>query len=141
MCVSFFFFSSRRRHTRCALVTGVQTCALPISDGPSGVEDRGVLSTHLFADGSHHDALYVDGGPSSTMTTGHLRMEGREVYRHAVVRMAEAIDAALDANGLTPGAPNWLAPPHDNIRILDDNGKEARREKRWEHADSTVGAE
>src|SRR3546814_12253254 len=127
MCVSFFFFSSRRRHTRCALVTGVQTCALPISDGPSGVEDRGVLSTHLFADGSHHDALYVDGGPSSTMTTGHLRMEGREVSRHAVVRMDEALAAALDATGLPPVAIDRLGPYQATTPHIERMGASTHR--------------
>src|SRR3546814_19433209 len=67
--------------------------------------------------------LYVDGGPSSTMTTGHLRMQGREVFRHAVVRMAEAIDAALEANGLTPGAVDWLVPHQANIRIIESMGR------------------
>ena len=84
---------------------------------------RGVLSTHLYADGTHHDALYVDGGPSSTKTVGHLRMEGKEVYRHAVVRMAEAIDAALEANGLTPGDVDWLVPHQANIRIIESMGR------------------
>src|SRR3546814_11025896 len=67
--------------------------------------------------------LYVDGGPSSTMTTGHLRMQGREVFRHAVVRMAEAIDAALEANGLTPGDVDWLVPHQANIRIIQSMGR------------------
>ena len=84
---------------------------------------RGVLSTHLYADGRHHDALYVDGGPSSTGKVGHLRMEGKEVFRHAVVRMAEAIDAALDANGLTPGDIDWLVPHQANIRIIESMGR------------------
>ena len=82
-------------------------------------KDRGVISTHLYSDGRHHDALYVDGGPGSTRTTGHLRMEGREVFRHAVVRMAEAIDTALEANGLTPGDIDWLVPHQANIRIIE----------------------
>lgn len=92
-------------------------------DKADGTKARGVLSTHLYADGSHHDALYVDGGPSSTMTVGHLRMEGKEVYRHAVVRMAEAIDAALEANGLTPGDVDWLVPHQANIRIIESMGR------------------
>ncbi len=82
-------------------------------------EASGVLSTHLYSDGRHHDALYVDGGPSSTGTVGHLRMEGREVFRHAVVRMAEAIDAALEANGLTPRDIDWLVPHQANLRIIE----------------------
>jgi len=88
-----------------------------------GTDDRGILSTHIYSDGRHHDALYVDGGPSSTKTTGHLRMDGREVFRHAVVRMAEAIDAALSANGLTPGDIDWLVPHQANARIIDAMAK------------------
>lgn len=82
-------------------------------------KERGLLSTHLYSDGRHHDALYVDGGPSSTGTVGHLRMEGREVFRHAVVRMAQAIDTALEANGLTPGDIDWLVPHQANLRIIE----------------------
>ncbi len=82
-------------------------------------EASGVLSTHLYSDGRHHDALYVDGGPSSTGTVGHLRMEGREVFRHAVVRMVEAIDAALEANGLTAPDIDWLVPHQANLRIIE----------------------
>ncbi|WP_299617382.1 beta-ketoacyl-ACP synthase III [Pelagibius sp.] len=84
---------------------------------------RGVLSTHIYADGRHHDALYVDGGPSSTGSVGYLRMEGKEVFRHAVVRMAEAVDAALEANGLTPGDIDWLVPHQANIRIIESMGR------------------
>jgi 3-oxoacyl-[acyl-carrier-protein] synthase III len=83
------------------------------------IKQRGVLSTHIYSDGRHHDALYVDGGPSTTGTAGHLRMEGREVFRHAVVRMAEAIDAALEKNGLTPGDIDWLVPHQANLRIIE----------------------
>ncbi len=84
-----------------------------------GSKARGVLSTHIYSDGRHHDALYVDGGPSTTGTAGHLRMDGREVFRHAVVRMAEAIDTALEANGLTPGDIDWLVPHQANLRIIE----------------------
>ena len=84
---------------------------------------RGVLSTHLYSDGRHHDALYVDGGPSSTQSTGHLRMEGREVFRHAVVRMSEAIDAALSANQLGANDVDWLVPHQANMRIIEATGK------------------
>lgn len=91
---------------------------------PNGeARERGVLSTHLYSDGRHHDALYVDGGPSSTRTTGMLRMQGREVFRHAVVKMAEAIDTALEKNGLTPGDIDWLVPHQANIRIIEAMAK------------------
>ena len=81
--------------------------------------ERGILSTHIYSDGRHHDALYVNGGPSSSRTCGVVRMDGREVFRHAVVRMAEAIDTALEANGLTPGDIDWLVPHQANARIIE----------------------
>jgi 3-oxoacyl-[acyl-carrier-protein] synthase-3 len=92
-------------------------------ESAGGVDDRGILSTHIYSDGRHHDALYVDGGPSSSQSSGHLRMDGREVFRHAVVRMAEAIDAALSSNGLTPGDIDWLVPHQANARIIDAMAK------------------
>lgn len=98
---------------------GAGAVILTAMDTNGSGEDRGVLSTHLYSDGRHHDALYVDGGPASTQTVGHLRMEGREVFRHAVVRMAEAIDDALEANRLTPGDIDWLVPHQANIRIIE----------------------
>jgi 3-oxoacyl-[acyl-carrier-protein] synthase-3 len=91
--------------------------------GPSG---RGVLSTHLHSDGNHYDILYVDGGPSSTGTTGHLRMEGREVFRQAVQHLSEAVEEALLANGLTGGDIDWLVPHQANLRIIDAIGKRLR---------------
>jgi 3-oxoacyl-[acyl-carrier-protein] synthase-3 len=91
--------------------------------GPSG---RGVLSTHLHSDGNLYDILYVDGGPSSTGTTGHLRMEGREVFRQAVQHLSEAVEEALFANGLTGGDIDWLVPHQANLRIIDAIGKRLR---------------
>ena len=98
---------------------GAGAVVLQGADCAGNAEASGVLSTHLYSDGRHHDALYVDGGPSSTGTVGHLRMEGREVFRHAVVRMVEAIDAALEANGLTPRDIDWLVPHQANLRIIE----------------------
>jgi len=86
-------------------------------------KERGVLSTHLYSDGRHHDALYVDGGPGSTQTTGHLRMEGREVFKYAVIKMAEAIDIALEKNGMTPGDIDWMVPHQANLRIIEAMAK------------------
>jgi 3-oxoacyl-[acyl-carrier-protein] synthase-3 len=97
---------------------GAGAVVLQAAEGNGAVES-GVLSTHLYSDGRYHDALYVDGGPSSTGTVGHVRMEGREVFRHAVVRMSEAIDAALVANGLNPGDIDWLVPHQANLRIIE----------------------
>jgi 3-oxoacyl-[acyl-carrier-protein] synthase-3 len=98
---------------------GAGAMVLAASDIQDGTEGRGVLSTHIYSDGRHHDALYVDGGPSSTRTTGFLRMDGREVYRHAIVRMAEAIDTALEANGMNAGDIDWLVPHQANARIIE----------------------
>ena len=102
---------------------GAGAVVLQRVENAGGVGDPGILSTHIYSDGRHHDALYVDGGPSSTQTTGQLRMDGREVFRHAVVRMAEAIDTALSANGLTPGDIDWLVPHQANARIIDAMAK------------------
>lgn len=87
--------------------------------------DRGILSTHLYSDGRQHDLLYVDGGPSKTRTTGFLRMEGREVFRHAVVNLTEAIDAALTANGVMADEVDWFVPHQANQRILDATARKA----------------
>jgi 3-oxoacyl-[acyl-carrier-protein] synthase III len=85
--------------------------------------EPGVLSTHLHSDGSGYDILYVDGGPSSTATTGFLRMEGKEVFRHAVHRLAEVVDEALAANGLSARDLDWLVPHQANRRIIDSMAK------------------
>ncbi len=109
--------------TTCVLFgDGAGAVVLTSAEGAGGKRDRGVLSTHIFSDGRYHDALYVDGGPSSTMTTGRLRMEGREVFRHAVVKLAEAVDAAIAANGVTGTDIDWLVPHQANRRIIDGMG-------------------
>jgi 3-oxoacyl-[acyl-carrier-protein] synthase III len=84
---------------------------------------RGILSTHLHSDGRQHDILYVDGGPSSTGAAGVLRMEGREVFRQAVTRLAEVVDEALAANGLTGTDIDWLVPHQANTRIIEAVGR------------------
>ena len=85
--------------------------------------DRGILSTHLHSDGRHYDMLYVDGGPSTTRTVGHLRMHGREVFRHAVVNLADVVGEALEANGLTPADIDWIVPHQANRRILEGTAR------------------
>ncbi len=80
---------------------------------------RGILSTHLHSDGSTNDLLYVDGGPSSTQTVGHVRMNGREVFRHAVNNFTSIVEEALEANGLSPDDIDWVVPHQANKRILD----------------------
>jgi len=86
-------------------------------------DDRGILTAHLHSDGRYKDKLYVDGGPSSTGTTGHVRMEGREVFRHAVVNIAEAITESLEATGLSVDAIDWFVPHQANKRILDGTAR------------------
>lgn len=86
-------------------------------------QDRGILSTHLHSDGRHYDLLHVDGGPSSTQTTGHLRMEGREVFRHAVTNLSQVVGEALRANDLTAADIDWVVPHQANRRILESTAK------------------
>jgi 3-oxoacyl-[acyl-carrier-protein] synthase-3 len=81
--------------------------------------DRGVLSTHLRSDGRHKSKLYVDGGPSSTQTVGHLRMEGREVFKHAVGMITDVIVDAFDATGFSAETIDWFVPHQANKRIID----------------------
>jgi 3-oxoacyl-[acyl-carrier-protein] synthase III len=91
-----------------------------------GAAERGLLSTHLHSDGRHHDLLYVDGGPSSTRTTGFLRMEGREVFRHAVTNLSAVVGEALEANGLAPADIDWVVPHQANKRILDATARKLK---------------
>ena len=85
--------------------------------------DRGILNTKIFSDGRLHDLLYTDGGPSSTGTTGHLRMHGREVFKHAVTNIAAAIQASTDEAGLTISDIDWFVPHQANQRILDGTAR------------------
>jgi 3-oxoacyl-[acyl-carrier-protein] synthase-3 len=93
--------------------------AEPISEAG----DKGVLSTHIHAQGTLGDILYVDGAVGQPDKPGHLVMNGREVFRHAVTRLAEAVDEALAANGLTRADVDWLVPHQANRRIIDAMGK------------------
>jgi 3-oxoacyl-[acyl-carrier-protein] synthase-3 len=86
-------------------------------------DDRGVLAHALHSDGRQHDILYVDGGPSSTRTTGFLRMEGKEVFKHAVVNMAAVVGEVLEKAGLTAKDIDWLVPHQANKRIIDGTGR------------------
>ncbi len=92
-----------------------------VDEGEAG--DRGVLCSHLRSDGRHRDKLYVDGGPSSTQTTGHLRMEGREVFRHAVGMIADVIEAAFETAAVTADDIDWFVPHQANKRIIDASAK------------------
>jgi 3-oxoacyl-[acyl-carrier-protein] synthase-3 len=91
--------------------------------GSGNSADRGVLANALHSDGRQHDILYVDGGPSSTRTTGLLRMEGKEVFKHAVINMAAVVGEVLKKAGLTPKDIDWLVPHQANKRIIDGTGR------------------
>ena len=106
--------------TTCVLFgDGAGAVIVEAQEGAGQLHDRGVLSTHLRADGRHVDKLYVDGGPSSTATTGHLRMEGREVFRYAVTYLAEIIEEAFTTTGLTADDVDWFVPHQANRRIIE----------------------
>ena len=106
------------------------TCVL-FGDGAGAVflraapeeETRGILSTHLHSDGRLGDLLYVDGAVGRPELPGHLVMNGREVFRHAVTRLADAVSEALAANGLQAGDVDWLVPHQANARIIDGVGR------------------
>jgi len=109
--------------TTCVLFgDGAGAVVLRAGEG-SGNADRGVINTKLFSDGRLHDLLYVDGGPSATQTTGHLRMQGKEVFRHAVTNIAAAITASLEEAQLEIGDVDWFVPHQANQRILDGTAR------------------
>jgi len=91
--------------------------------GQGSGQDRGILSTHIHAQGTLGDILYVDGAVGQPDKPGHLVMNGKEVFRHAVTRLAEAVDECLNANGLSHGDVDWLVPHQANRRIIDAMGK------------------
>ncbi len=106
--------------TTCVLFgDGAGAVVLTAENGEGTTKDRGILSTHLHSDGTFYDMLYADGGPSSTQTTGFVRMKGKEVFRHAVVNLAEAVREALATNQFTIDDVDWLVPHQANKRILD----------------------
>ncbi|MBZ8132506.1 beta-ketoacyl-ACP synthase III [Afifella sp. IM 167] len=94
-----------------------------VLEAQEGEGARGVLSCHLRSDGIHRDKLYVDGGPSSTQTVGHLKMEGREVYKHAVATIADVIEDAFAATGESAETIDWFVPHQANKRIIDASAK------------------
>jgi len=110
--------------TTCVLFgDGAGAIVLEAQEGTGDVSDRGVLTAQLRSDGAHLEKLYVDGGPSSTGTVGHLRMEGREVFKHAVGMITDVIVAAFDATGLTIDDLDWMVPHQANRRIIDGSAK------------------
>ncbi|MBV9419888.1 MAG: ketoacyl-ACP synthase III, partial [Alphaproteobacteria bacterium] len=110
--------------TTCVLFgDGAGAIVLRAGEGKGDATDRGVLNSKLYSDGRLHDLLYVDGGPSSTQTTGHLRMQGKEVFRHAVTNISASIVAAADAAGVPVSAIDWFVPHQANQRILDGTAR------------------
>jgi len=131
----------RAGSARCALVIGAETfsrildwedratCVL-FGDGAGAIvleaednSDRGVLASKLHADGAFNDLLFVDGGPSTTGTVGKVRMKGREVFRHAVAKLAGVMEEVLAMAGHAPAEIAWVVPHQANIRILDATAK------------------
>jgi 3-oxoacyl-[acyl-carrier-protein] synthase-3 len=102
---------------------GAGAVVLEAIEAGKGPSSPGILSTHLHADGRHEGLLYVDGGPGSTGTVGQVRMHGREVFRHAVAKLAAVVDEALAANGLAQEDVDWLVPHQANLRIIDAMGR------------------
>jgi len=110
--------------TTCVLFgDGAGAVVVKAGAGEGNNADRGILTAHLHSDGRFKDKLYVDGGPSSTGTVGHVRMEGREVFRHAVVNIADTITESLAATGLTVADIDWFVPHQANRRILEGTAK------------------
>jgi 3-oxoacyl-[acyl-carrier-protein] synthase-3 len=106
--------------TTCVLFgDGAGAVVLEAQAQPGTREDRGILTTHLRSDGRYKSKLYVDGGPASTGTVGHVRMEGREVFRHAVAMITDVIEDAFKATGYTAQDVDWFVPHQANKRIID----------------------
>jgi 3-oxoacyl-[acyl-carrier-protein] synthase-3 len=102
---------------------GAGAVVLTAGEGSGTAQDQGILATTLAADGRHYAHLQVDGGPSATQTVGHLRMNGREVFRHAVAELSSAAETVLVATGLAVADVDWLIPHQANKRIIDAVGK------------------
>jgi 3-oxoacyl-[acyl-carrier-protein] synthase-3 len=113
--------------TTCVLFgDGAGAVVLQANEGTGTTEDRGILASRLHSDGRHHDLLYVDGGPSSTQTTGFLRMAGKEVFKHAVNNLSSVVDETLELVNLTSEAIDWVVPHQANKRILDATARKLK---------------
>jgi 3-oxoacyl-[acyl-carrier-protein] synthase-3 len=111
--------------TTCVLFgdgAGAVVLEAPSGDA-AGKDAPGIIATRLHADGSCHDMLYVDGGPSTTQTTGHVRMKGREVFRHAVVNLSDVLKEVIEEAGISVDEIDWVVPHQANARILDATAK------------------
>ncbi|AZO68880.1 MAG: ketoacyl-ACP synthase III [Mesorhizobium sp.] len=102
---------------------GAGAMVLEAGEGAGSIADHGVLAASLRSDGAHKDKLFVDGGPSTTGTVGHLRMEGREVFKHAVGMITDVIEATFAQAGITAEDLDWFVPHQANKRIIDASAK------------------
>jgi 3-oxoacyl-[acyl-carrier-protein] synthase-3 len=102
---------------------GAGAVVLEAVEGEGTIADRGILAASLRSDGSHREKLYVDGGPSTTGTVGHLRMEGREVFKHAVGMITDVVEAVFAEAGITADDLDWFVPHQANKRIIDASAK------------------
>ena len=110
--------------TTCVLFgDGAGAVVVQAEQGKGDNADRGILASRLRSDGKHKEKLYVDGGPSSTMTVGHLRMEGREVFRHAVAMITDVIEGVYADTGLSSQDIDWFVPHQANKRIIDASAR------------------
>jgi 3-oxoacyl-[acyl-carrier-protein] synthase-3 len=112
--------------TTCVLFgdgAGAVVLEAPSADTAFDKNTPGILATRLHADGCCHDLLYVDGGPSTTQTVGHVRMKGREVFRHAVVNLSDVLKEVLEETGVSVEELDWVVPHQANARILDATAK------------------
>jgi 3-oxoacyl-[acyl-carrier-protein] synthase-3 len=104
---------------------GAGAVILEASEAEGSNADRGVLGVCLHSDGAHNNILYVSGGPSSTQGSGFVKMEGREVFRHAVVKLAEVADEVMEKTGVTSADVDWIVPHQANLRIIESTAKKA----------------
>ncbi len=110
--------------TTCVLFgDGAGAMVLGTGEGAGTSDDRGILNTKIFSDGRLHDLLYTDGGVSSTRGAGHLRMQGREVFKHAVTNISAAMEASMAEAGISVADVAWFVPHQANQRILDGTAK------------------
>lgn len=110
--------------TTCVLFgDGAGAVVLEAQECEGSMSDRGILTSHIRSDGRHKDKLFVDGGPSTTQTAGYLRMQGKEVFKHAVGMITDVITDAFDATGLSADELDWFVPHQANKRIIDSSAK------------------
>jgi len=102
---------------------GAGALVLERSEGAGGPEDRGLLATCLHSDGAHNRILHVSGGPSETRSVGILKMEGREVYRHAITKLADVADEVMGKAGVASGDIDWIVPHQANYRIIESTAR------------------